>query len=50
MDTKKNDPRFTEMEDAQETDASQFIQMAYEQNNEAADVAAMNKEAEELGD
>jgi hypothetical protein len=50
MDAKKNDPRFTEMEDAQETEASQFIQLAYEQNNEAADVTAMNKEAEEQTD
>jgi len=47
MDAKKNDPRHTEMEDVQETDASQFIQLAYEQNNKAADVTAMNKEVEE---
>ncbi|MBN2910996.1 hypothetical protein JQC72_16005 [Polycladomyces sp. WAk] len=47
MNIKKNDPRYTEMEDEQETDAAQFIQLAYEQNNEAADVTAMNKEVEE---
>lgn len=47
MDPKKKDPFYTKREEAQEPDASQFIQLAYEQNNEAADVTAMNESDEE---